>query len=78
MDKQSIINLPNFYPHNAYEARNMVEWTLGQAIAIANHCGCICNMSIDMYQNTDMLIFMSVCYPPMQAFHTQYLNIDQT
>ena len=31
-----------------------------------------------MHQNTDMLIFMSVHYPPMQAFHTQYLNIDLT
>ena len=31
-----------------------------------------------MHQNTDMLIFMSVHYPPTQAFHAQYLNIDLT
>ena len=51
---------------------------LDEAIAIANHHGCICNMCVNMHQNTDMLIFMSVHYPPMQAFHAQYLNMDLT
>ena len=78
MDNQSIAYLLKFNLYNVYEARNMVEWTLGWGIAIANHHGCICNMCIDMHQNTDILIFMSIHYPPTQAFYTQCLNIDLT
>ena len=76
MDRQAISNLPDFNPYDVCEARKLVEWTLGHCIAIANHHTCLCSASVDSHQGIDLLIFVSVHYPPTQAYHAQYLNIN--
>ena len=79
MDKQAIANLPDFNPYDKCEAKKLVEWTLGCCITIANHHQlCLCSTSVDSHQGVDLLIFVSVCYPPTQAYHAQYLNINMT
>ena len=78
MDKQAIANLPDFNPYDKCEARKLIEWTLGCSITVANHQVCMCNARVDSHQGTDLLIFVSVCYPPTQAYHAQYLNINIT
>ena len=76
MDRQAISNLPDVNSYNVCEARKLVEWVLGCCIAIANHHTCLCSVSVESHQGTDLLIFMSVCYPPTQAYHGQHLNIN--
>ena len=78
MDKESIADLPDFNPYNVCEARKLVQWTLGHCISIANHHICLCSASVDVHQDTDMLIFITVRYPLTQAYHAQYLNINVT
>ena len=78
MDRQGISNLPEFNLNDICEARKLVEWTLGHCIVIANHHACLCSASVDSHQGTDLLIFVPVHYPPTQAYHTQYLNINVT
>ena len=34
--------------------------------------------NIDVHQDMDILIFISVSYPPAQAYHAQYQNINVT
>ena len=76
MDKEAIVNLHDFDPYNVCETRKLVEWTLGHCIFIANHHACLCSASVDVHQDTDMLIFIAVCYPLNKAYHAQYLSIN--
>ena len=78
MDKEAIANLHDFNPYNVCEARKLVEWILGHHILIANHHTCLCSASVDVHQDTDMLILIAVHYPPNQAYHAQYLSINMT
>ena len=71
MDKQPIANLSAFNPNDKCEARKLIKWTLGHCITMANHQACLC-------KEWFLLTFVSVCYPPTQAYHAQYLSINIT
>ena len=75
MNKQAIVD---FDPYDIYEARKLVEWTLGHCVSLANHHTCLCSVNINIHQGVDTLIIISVHYPLTQAYHAQYLNINMT